>query len=175
MLANQKAFLRNGLLNLNAKDAVNKEKTLYWILDLSPRSNWLILFCIPPLCFIYFFAVGNYLLEKTGKKNYLFYVAIFTILVLFCALPFVDSSAYFQASSTFKKVFVLSAVFSWFLSMITLSVITVNYERSLKTDYHFAFSDNFEYVKRFFVFGYFPFSIWSFQQLVNQYRKARYR
>jgi hypothetical protein len=150
---------------------LNANRPLYRILDISPKSNWLIFFCIPPLYFIYFFAVGNYLLEKSGKKNQLFQIVIWTVVISFCSLPFIDFHRYQHMLTSVERTFIASAILSYFLSLILLAVITVNYERSLKADHHFTFSDNFDYVKRFFVFGYFPFTIWAFQRLANAYRK----
>jgi hypothetical protein len=152
---------------------MNKEKPLYRILDLSPKSNWLILFFIPPFFIIYFLAVGSYLLEKRGKKNLIFQVVIGFLLMLFCFM--IVSEAFFpgKLSKSTEMGLAATGVLSWVTAIVILTIITVKYERSLKPDHHFTFADNFEYVKRYFCFAYFPFSIWSFQYLANEYRKPR--
>lgn len=155
---------------------MDKEKTLYRILDISPGSKWLILFCLPPLYFIYFIAVGNYLLEKTGKKNLVFQVATTYVLLLFCLMilgNLLVPEKLIAIEKTFQRGLALTGVLSWFISMFILTYITVKFERSLQVEKHFTFSDNADYVKRFFCFGYFPLTIWSFQHLANEYRKPK--
>ena len=151
---------------------MNKEKDLYWILDIPPKSNWMLLFFLPPFFIIYFLAVGSYVLEKTGKTNLIFQVVISFLLLLFC---FMLVSAMFFPGKLPKSAeagLAITGVMSWITAIIILTIITVKYERSLKEDHHFSFSDNLDYVKRYFCFAYFPFSIWSFQYLANEYRRS---
>lgn len=152
---------------------MNKEKILYWILDIPPKSNWLILFWIPPFFIIYFLAVGSYVLEKTGKKSLIFQVVISFLLILFCFM--IVDGMFFPGKlpKSTEAGLAITGVMSWITAIIILARITVKYERSLREDHHFTFADNLDYVKRYFCFAYFPFSIWSFQYLANEYRKAK--
>lgn len=150
------------------------KKVLFRILDISPKSNWLIIFILPPLCFIYLIAVGNYLLEKTGKNNLLFQVVSTYTLLIFCLVVFgnIFIPEKFRAlEESFKIGLALTGIFSWFMMIFILTCITVKFERSSQVEKHFTFSDKLDYVKRLFCFLYFPFTIWSFQNLVNEYRK----
>jgi hypothetical protein len=148
------------------------KKMLFDILGLSPRSNTLLLFCIPPFTLIYFYAVGVFISEKTNRKNHAFRVLIAWCFVCLCimlvAFPFWEKP---KINEPVELIIALNFLFSLLLAIGILTRITVGYERSLRPERMYNFSDSPDYIKRFLCFTYFPFTIWSFQHLANEYRK----
>ncbi|CAN5296143.1 hypothetical protein BH09BAC5_BH09BAC5_04490 [soil metagenome] len=145
---------------------------LYKSLDISPHSNKLLLFWIPPFFMIYTFAVGNYLLEKRNKKNRAFQIATIIAFAFFCSPIFILSffkHDFLKNYSALEISISLICLASFYISIGLLSWITVRYERSLKAEKYYSFAENLDYVKRFLCFAYYPFTIWSFQHIVNEY------
>ena len=152
-------------------------KTFYRLLDTSPKSSWLLLYGIPPISFLYFITVGNYLLEKTGKKNKLFQFFTITFLGIFCYL--ILTGIFFPVKfkvlpEAIKAIIVITGVISYVMMMATLSFITVKYERSLQSERHFTFADSMQYIGRYFTFALFPYTICGFHLLVYEYRKTEH-
>ena len=152
-------------------------KTFYRLLDISPKSSWLLLYGIPPISFLYFIAVGNYLLEKTGKRNQLFQFFTITFSGIFCYL--ILTGMFFPAKfkvlpEAIKAIIIITGVISYFMVIVILSFITVKYERSLQAERHFTFADNMQYLGRYFTFALFPYTIYGFHLLVYEYRKNEY-
>lgn len=80
----------------------------------------------------------------------------------------------YRNSQEHRNEFIPFAIFtnlSFFISIIINTYITVKYDREKNEDKYYSILDIGDYLKRFFLFAYWPITIWSFQEFANDYNK----
>jgi hypothetical protein len=156
------------------KQTTSNNTWFYKLLDIKTDSGkiWLLIF--PPIYALWLFAIGKRLLQKQNKsdKTFTFFavatIALFTgLLVVNPMLQLFHINLIVDGEIAMPIFFGFS--FFWFGTTGILSNLTVKYERLKTPDSYYGLLDEFDYVKRFLLFFYWPFSIWSYQKTVNEY------
>jgi len=147
---------------------------IYSLLDIKYNSWKLLIILIPPIYSLWLLAIGKRLSEKLKKSDRIFTLITILFFGLNTALiilwPFYDLSIL----RDFKSEITILFKIYFFLYLIIISIltnITIKYER-LKLSERFYSIINFgDYIKRFFTFIYYPFFIWTYQKIVNNYNE----
>jgi len=149
---------------------------IYRLLDIKPSSGKMILLILPPFYAIWLFAIGKKLLEKQNKPNKTFtFFATMTIACFIFAyvitplLLLVIPNLVVTGDSVLP---LLNFIFFFFFGTLgMLTNLTVKYDRLAKPDYHYSLVNSLDYVVRFLTLFYWPITIWSFQEKVNEYNE----
>jgi len=150
---------------------LNKRNDLRRLLKIKPESNKILLLLIPPIYFLWMYAVADKLVANNNTLK-----LIFKLLIIFIFSIFIFSTLfiiYFLARGynllEIKDVFLLIPLIGnlvWLIAVAILTKFTVDYERKINVKKYYTITDNIDYIKRFFTFLYWPFFIWRLQ---NQY------
>ena len=132
----------------------------------------MVLLILPFIYPLWLFALGRKLLKRQNRPTGIFevcsllaFVSFLTSFVVFPLLGIKNEDIPVQQ----RGFIVLIGLCSFLITILMLTSITVEYERSFKPEYHYTIRDSKEYISRFFVLFYFPFTIWHYQWRVNQY------
>lgn len=138
------------------------------LLKIKPESSKILLLWIPPIYFLWMYAVANKLMPDNSNLK-----LIFKLLIIFIFSVFVFSTLfiiYFSGRGynlmQIKDVFLLIPLIGnlvWLIAVAILTKFTIDYERKMNTKKYYTISDKVDYVKRFFAFVYWPFFIWRLQ------------
>jgi hypothetical protein len=64
---------------------------------------------------------------------------------------------------------IYATFFFWFGTIGRVTYLSIKYDRLATPEYYYSLVNSIDYVWRFFIFFYWPISIWTFQKKVNQY------
>lgn len=145
------------------------------LLNIKPNSVKIFLLLVPPIYSLWLLALGRKLLSSQNKLN-LFYTIIASInFILFTINSFtpiyliINKINVIHSLNELKEILFITAFF-WISTVIILSYLTVKQDRHLKkNEYQYGVVDSLDFIKRFFIFIYWPLFIWSFQNMVNNY------
>ena len=149
---------------------------LYKLLDIKTDSGKIWLLILPPIYALWLLAIGKRLLQRQNKPDKTF-TLFASLTVIFFTIAFFIAPLLklfeIDISVTGERALpiVLAIYFFWFGTTGMLSNLTIKYERLATPDHYYGVVDKFDYVKRFFAFFYWPFSIWSYQRKVNEYNQ----
>jgi len=149
---------------------------IYRLLDIKPSSWKMILLILPPVYAIWLLAIGKRLLEKQNKpdKTFTFFATMTIACFIFAyvitpILMIVITNLIVTGDRVLPLMYFIFFFFLGTLGMLTN--LTVKYDRLAKPDYHYSFVNSLDYVVRFMILVYWPFTIWSFQEKVNEYNE----
>ena len=154
----------------------SKNMLLYKLLDIKTESGKIWLLILPPIYALWLLAIGKKLLQRQNKPDKTFTIfASLTVIFFTIAFFIAPLLKLFEidiiVTDERMKSIVFAIFFFWFGTTSMLSSLTVNYERLVTPERYYSLVDKFDYVKRFFAFFYWPFSIWTYQKTVNEYNK----
>ena len=146
------------------------------LLDIKPSSKRMIILILPPIYTLWLFAIGKRLLEKQNKpdKTFTFFATTTIACFIFAyvitpILMLVIPNLVVTGDKVLPLIYFIFFFFLGTLGMLTN--LTVKYDRLAKPDYHYSLVNSFDYVVRFMTLIYWPFTIWSFQEKVNEYNQ----
>ena len=149
---------------------------IYRLLDIKPSSWKMILLILPPVYAFWLLAIGKRLLEKQNKpdKTFTFFATMTIACFIFAyvitpILMIVITNLIVTGDRVLPLMYFIFFFFLGTLGMLTN--LTVKYDRLAKPDYHYSFVNSLDYVVRFMILVYWPFTIWSFQEKVNEYNE----
>ncbi len=147
---------------------------IYSLLDIKSNSIKMVVLLFPPIYTIWLYAIGKRLLMKQQKKDILFSIfGIATILFFTYAwlitpiLQFFNYKINTTGDSALPVIF--ATFFFWFGTIGRVTFLSIKYDRSATPDYFYSIVNYIDYIWKFFIFIYWPLSIWSFQKKVNHY------
>lgn len=140
------------------------------LLKIKPESSKILLLLIPPIYFLWMYAVADKLVPDNNTLK-----LIFKLLIIFIFSVFVFSTLfviYFLARGynliEIKDFLLIPLIGNiiWLIAVAILTKFTIDYESRMNTKKYYRIIDNMDYIKRFFTFVYWPFFIWRLQ---NEY------
>ncbi len=157
-------------------EMITAKSRIYRLLNIKPSSGKMILLILPPVCTFWLFALGKRLLEKQNKPDKTFkFFATTTIACFIFAyvitplLMLVIPNLVVTGERILPLLYFIFFFFFGTLGMLTN--LTVKYDRLSKPDYHYSLVNILDYVVRFMILFYWPFTIWAFQKKVNEYNE----
>ena len=153
-----------------------KQASIYRLLDIQPGSSKIYILLLTPLLGVWLYAIGKRLLQKQNKSNNAFTfiasltVVLMTYTMLMLPILYFSGSGIMQINKFMSPISAITCI-SLILTICILSYITVKYDRLAKPDYHYSLVNSLDYVVRFMTLFYWPFTIWSFQEKVNEYNE----
>ena len=149
---------------------------LYRLLEIKPNSSKMIFLILPPVYAFWLLAIGKRLLQKQNKPDKTFTLFAFLTVAFFTYAFFVTPILQLLGTNiivTGNRVLpLLYTIFFFFFGTLgMLTKLTVNFDRLAKPDYHYRLVNSLEYVVRFMTLFYWPLTIWSFQEKVNEYNQ----
>jgi hypothetical protein len=155
---------------------ITAKSRIYRLLDIKPSSGKMILLIFPPVYTFWLFAIGKRLLEKQNKpdKTFTFFATMTIACFIFAyvitpLLMLLIPNLVVTGDRVLPLLYFIFFFFFGTLGMLTN--LTVKYDRLAKPDYYFSFADSLDYVVRFMTLAYWPITIWSFQEKVNEYNQ----
>ena len=152
-----------------------------WFIKLKPINAFFLFFLLPPAYPLWLYSIGMYTSNKLNRNNNLFRIAtiLFIIMFFFIALSifaFTTLDVLYSLKGHTKiimpfinKNVACSLIVLWFFVNGFVSVNMVDYETSLKHNYHSIGEKAKDYITRFLYLYCYPFTIYLLQQKVNGY------
>ncbi len=149
--------------------------SIYRLLEIKSTSGKLLIL-LPPIYALWLMAIGKTVLRKQNKSDKTF--SFFSIMTFACFSLILLSSPFASIvndpvndTKMYVRAVLLLTFFCWFVTIGILANQTIKFDRRKSEERFYTFVDNLDYVKRFFVFVYWQFTIWSFQKTVNEYNR----
>lgn len=141
------------------------------IINMPPQSYRLILLSLPPLQIIYFFVLGEFVSARLNQSRLLVRVciALLIVLALFALILHGVEFVLSKNSDALQGIVLLlwlSWLFVYLFTLILLSVLTVQFDRSRELHRFFDFTD-LDYVNRFLALLFLPLYIREFHRKIS--------
>ncbi len=162
----------------NMTERSKENKFIYRLLDIKTGTGKMWLLILPPVYAFWLVAIGKKLLNNQNKSDRLYTIFSTISAVLFTSAFVIPPSLLeliipnLDLANDQILIIIIPIYFLWFGTIGFLSSLTVNYERLSKPEKHYRLIDKFDYVKRFLTLFYWPFSIWTYQNKVNEYNNG---